>query len=337
VYEIIKKASRFTDDPPEVIASADSLSEAQALAHDYQVNYYGPSAYVTFRRAGGSTPTVPGSDFSIAYFDMTIEGLEDQRFVVAKLRRLSSPPVLVGSVSDPVASALGRLADIIRLGKESRNYADLKAVEWALAPAYMVSAEVEWAEYEKVACRMLEVERLEPISPTTPPNPGAELSSPDVTFHKAEMNDRPYLVAAVGGIYGSPAPVFLTWGHERESALERLKDVFRIGVCGRAFRGFVEAGRKQGMTEAEIVRNWNECEQAAIEGREAVASACVLTRSAQVMRFCCLLGINSQNRLEEGWSVAFASCHAFRFFSAGRFHNFPLAVCSYLAVGWKKP
>jgi hypothetical protein len=46
------------------------------------------------------------------------------------------------------------------------------------------------------------------------------------------MNDRPYLVAAVGGIYGSPAPVFLTWGHGWESALPRLVDVFRIGVRG---------------------------------------------------------------------------------------------------------
>jgi hypothetical protein len=77
----------------------------------------------------------------------------------------------------------------------------------------------------------------------------------------AETNDRTYLVAEIGTIFGSPAPVFLTWGHEQESAMEWLRDVFRIGVCGWAFRGFVEAGRKQAMTEAEIVRNWNECEQ----------------------------------------------------------------------------
>jgi hypothetical protein len=29
----------------------------------------------------------------------------------------------------------------------------------AMAPDYLESAEVEWAEYEKVACRVLEVER----------------------------------------------------------------------------------------------------------------------------------------------------------------------------------
>jgi hypothetical protein len=99
---------------------------------------------------------VADQDFAIRYFNMTIEGLEGKRVVVAKLRRVSSPPVQVGTVSGSMASALGRLVDIIRLGKDSRNYADLKAVEWALAPDYMVSAEVEWAEDEQVACRVLE-------------------------------------------------------------------------------------------------------------------------------------------------------------------------------------
>src|SRR5579883_1255404 len=98
MFEIIKKASRFTNDAPEVLAYADSLSEAEALAHDLQVNFYGPSAYVTFRRAGESSSrtTVPGSDLSIAWCDMTIEGFEEEQFVVAKLRRVSSPPVQVG-------------------------------------------------------------------------------------------------------------------------------------------------------------------------------------------------------------------------------------------------
>src|SRR5262249_34970462 len=152
--EIIRKASRFTNDDPEVIAYADSRSEAQAMAHNLQVNVYRSSAYITFRRAGDSTPTGPGSDFSFAYFDMTVEGYEGERFVVAKLRGVSSPPVLVRSVSGPMASALGRLVDILRLGKESRNYQDLKAIESALAPEYMVSAAVEWAEYERVICRV---------------------------------------------------------------------------------------------------------------------------------------------------------------------------------------
>ena len=88
MFEIIRKASRFTNDDPEVIAYADSRSEAQAMAHDLQVNVYRSSAYITVRRAGDSTPTVPGSDLSIAYCNMTVEGFEGERFVVAKLRRV---------------------------------------------------------------------------------------------------------------------------------------------------------------------------------------------------------------------------------------------------------
>jgi hypothetical protein len=79
------------------------------------------------------------------------------------------------------------------------------------------------------------------------------------------MNDRPYLVAAVGGIYVSPGPVFLTWGHERASALARLVNAFRIGVRGQAFRDFLEAGRKQGKSEAEIVEEWKGCERAVVQ------------------------------------------------------------------------
>ena len=63
---------------------------------------------------------------------------------------------------------------------------------------------------------------------------------------------------------GSPAPVFFTRGYERESALERLRGALRIGVRSQAFRDFVEAGRRQGMTEAEIVRRWKDCEQSAL-------------------------------------------------------------------------
>jgi hypothetical protein len=263
MFEIIKKTSRFTNDEPEVIAFADTLSEAQALAHDYQVSFYGPSAYVTFRRAGES-PTVPGSDLGIAYCDMTIEGFEGKRFVVAKLRRVSSPPVEVGTVSDPMASALERLLDIVRLGRLSRNYQDLKAIEWWLKEDFGVTADEEWASYENVICGVLGVEGLEPLPPTKPPMPCARPSPSNVTFHEAEMNTLPYLVARVGGIFGSPAPVFLTWGHERQSAVARLGDVFRVGAQGQAFRDFLEAGRKHGKSGAEMVRDWNECEHGAL-------------------------------------------------------------------------
>jgi len=207
---------------------------------------------------------VAGQDFTIRWYDMVIDGAEG-RFVVCKLRRVSSPPVLVGSVSDSLESSFHRLVDIIRLGTHGRNFADLKAVEWALMPDYLVSAEHEWAEYENAISRSLGVDRLEPLTPTMPPPPSARLSSPDVTYHKATMNDRPYLVARASGIYGSPAPVYMTWGHVRESALERLRDVFRIGVRGRAFRDFLGAGREQGKREAEIVEEWKGCARAVVQ------------------------------------------------------------------------
>jgi hypothetical protein len=79
------------------------------------------------------------------------------------------------------------------------------------------------------------------------------------------MNTLPYIVASVGSLVGSPAPVFLTWGHGQESALERLRDVFRVGVRGQAFRDFVEAGHRQGKSEAEIVRKWKGCERAVVQ------------------------------------------------------------------------
>ena len=95
--------------------------------------------------------------------------------------------------------------------------------------------------------------------------------------YEPEENDghrgrRQVSLAGAGRIYGSPAPVFLTWGHERESVLERLNDVFRIGVRGQAFRDFVEAGRKQGMTEAETVRAWQACERAVMGNGEPISA-----------------------------------------------------------------
>src|SRR5271155_4414907 len=82
----------------------------------------------------------PVNDFCIRYYPMTILDLDD-RFIVAKLRRVTSPPVRVGSVSDSMATALGLLADIIRLGTESRNYADLVNLDWWLGETCTTPAE----------------------------------------------------------------------------------------------------------------------------------------------------------------------------------------------------
>jgi hypothetical protein len=206
---------------------------------------------------------VPEQDFTIRWYDMVIDGV-DGEFVVCKLRRVSSPPGLVGSVSNSLESSFRRLVEIIRLGRESRNYADLKAVEWALAPKYMVNAEHEWAEYATAICRSLGVARLEPFLPRVLPTPSAPLSLPAVTFHEAEMNSLPYLIAKVGTILGSPAAELLTCPHHRESALARLMDVFRIGVRGQAFRNFLEASRGLDKGDAEIVDEWRASEQAVV-------------------------------------------------------------------------
>src|SRR4051794_3022215 len=85
-------------------------------------------------------------ELQVRYYDMTIHGLEG-RFVVAKLRRISSGAVLVGSVADAHASALARLIDIFRLGTASQNYADLQAIERHLLREFGVTADQEWTTY----------------------------------------------------------------------------------------------------------------------------------------------------------------------------------------------
>jgi hypothetical protein len=85
-------------------------------------------------------------DLQIRYYDMEINGLEG-RYLVAKLRRVGSSPVLEGSVSDSFASALGRLTDIFRLGTASRNFADLKSIEGFLQQEFGATAQQEWDAY----------------------------------------------------------------------------------------------------------------------------------------------------------------------------------------------
>lgn len=197
-------------------------------------------------------------DYSVKYYNITFDDLEG-RFVVAKIRRVSSPPVMVGSVPDFLASSLGRLTDIFRLGKTSRNYSDLQLVEWLLLEQFGISAEEEWTSYLQHICRIQGVEhldRLEPqlLKPTQfPPNYR-------VAYHHVEMNNRPYVVARIGEVFGGPAAVWLTLPKERESALARLADVFRIGVQGQVFRDFRQHGCKEGKSEADILCEWKSME-----------------------------------------------------------------------------
>jgi hypothetical protein len=193
-------------------------------------------------------------DFTIKYFPMTIEGMEDHQFVVAKLRRVSSPPIPVGE-GDSQASALGRLADIFRLGSRSRNFHDLKAVESFLKQEWNTDPKEEWAACKREICRATGVERLALLAVATVSS-SINKQSPGITFHKATMNELPYSVARVGSIFGSPAPMLLTYPNHQESAFARLADVFKIGVGGQAFRDFVESGHKQGQSDDEIAAEW---------------------------------------------------------------------------------
>lgn len=197
------------------------------------------------------------NDFDFRFFHLHIPDLADQEFLVAKLRRVTSPPVQVGTVSNSIASSFGRLADIIRLGKQCRNFADLRRIEWLLKERLHTDSDAEWANYEEVICRGLGVERLEPIVPRNL-RPATRSA---VTFHEAMMNDVPYVVAKVGPILGSPAALYLTHPHEIESAFARLRDIFRIGATGQICRDFAEYGRKIGKTGGEIVREWQEFER----------------------------------------------------------------------------
>ena len=190
-------------------------------------------------------------DLQIQFHDMTFHDLEGL-YVVAKLRRVSSAPVLVGSVADAHASALGRLIDIFRLGTASRNFSDLRAIERHLLREFGVTAQEEWDAYlQEIRRAQGDLDIIEPLLLT--PQPGQPEQR--IVFHKAEMNDRPYLVTRIGDIIGSPAPVWLTLPKEEQSTLARLRNVFHIGVQGQAFRDFVEMSRKQGQSEAEILNS----------------------------------------------------------------------------------
>jgi len=64
--------------------------------------------------------------FEVEYHDMRVGGVPG-RHVVAKVGRVSSPPVAADAVPDPRASALRRLADVLRGGTRTRAYADFAA------------------------------------------------------------------------------------------------------------------------------------------------------------------------------------------------------------------
>ena len=76
------------------------------------------------------------------------------------------------------------------------------------------------------------------------------------------MNHRPYIVAGVGDILASPAAIWLLHEATRESALERLWDVFRIGKQGAAYQALHERRIRCGKKPEDVQAEWDACQNA---------------------------------------------------------------------------
>src|SRR5262249_35468575 len=134
----------------------------------------------------------------VEWFQMAVDGLR-KGYLVAKLGRISSPPLRVNdSVDDP--RALTRLLEVFRCGTATRAYADFVAFKRMQGqdPA------PEWEAYVRTVCLAAGVDRLDPLELLPLPAATALAAPADrVTYHQAVMNDRPYVVASVGRVHGS--------------------------------------------------------------------------------------------------------------------------------------
>lgn len=186
---------------------------------------------------------MPDAAFEVEYHPMRVGGVPG-RHVVAKVGRISSPPVAADAVPDPRASALACLADVLRGGTRTRAYSDFTAFK----RSQREDPAVEWSSYVAAACLALGCDRLEPLELAeshTTDEPGLP-----VTYHAAEMNEKPYVVARVGPVFGGPAAVLLL-RDPAASALDRLADVFRAGTSGRCFADLL--GEK---SVADVLPEW---------------------------------------------------------------------------------
>ena len=178
----------------------------------------------------------------VEHHSIQIEGRVGE-YRVAKVGRISSPPVRVQLKSD--MSAASWLLEVFRCGKRTRAYADYAVYKKREREDPLL----EWEAYIRAVRLEVGVERLEPLKLIASPKiPGPTVIPEPVTFHHAHMNDNPYIVASVGRIIGSPAAVYLLDDPKR-SALDRLADVFRIGRAAHAYADFVTMLGGAGMAE----------------------------------------------------------------------------------------
>ena len=183
--------------------------------------------------------------FAVEYFEMRVGRLPD-RFVVAKVARVSSPPVASGTVPDPRASALGRLADVLRGGRATRAYSDFADYKQFRSedPAS------EWLGYVAAVCQALRVDRIDRLDLLPLPTPGAGPAAGAMSLHRAWMNDLPCLVARTGPVFGAPVALLLRDDPD-QSAIDRLADVLRDGARSRSFSDFALA-----QPENEALADW---------------------------------------------------------------------------------
>ncbi len=128
-----------------------------------------------------------------------------------------------------------------------------------------LSPKEHWAHYLDTICRASRCRGLKAL-PLSRPIWHNDLPRPEfrVQYHIGCMNDRPYVVAAVGDIMASPAAIWLRNNRTRRSALARLYDVFRIGDQGSAYQELLERRMQSGQRPEGVQAEWNACQRAVL-------------------------------------------------------------------------
>jgi hypothetical protein len=201
----------------------------------------------------------------IEYLPMEIDAYPKSQFLVAKLERISSAPAQVLPIRDDRQVALERLVDIFRCGKNSRNYKDFAAIKKLGTTFGPLTTNQHWALYVERIIQAKSLDRLDLFQLRRPSLCEASIR-PDLTvkYHIGRMDEKPYVVAEVGDVLASPAPIFLLPRSARDSALVRLYDVFCIGRAGSAYRELLQMRQSRGQTAEDVQAEWNACQSAVL-------------------------------------------------------------------------
>lgn len=201
----------------------------------------------------------------IEYLSMAIDAYPNDEFLVAKLERVSSAPVRIIQNRDNRSTALERLVDIFRCGKDSRNYQDFVEQKKDRETFGPLAADRHWALYVEKIVQDKTLDRLD-FFQLRQPSRRKNSFRPNLTvkYYIGKMNELPYVIAAVGDILASPAAILLMNAAARESALARLYDVFRVGTAGCACRELLQIRRSSGQTAEDVQIEWDACQSAVL-------------------------------------------------------------------------